>query len=127
MSQKDLQQLGDTELEVMNIVWRKGKATVNDVRDEILQKREVAYTTIMTVMKNLAEKGFLEYEQKGRRYEYQPTKSADSVKAKLLDRFINSVFRGSAEDLVKTLVDKKELSEQEKRKILSHIRKYEEG
>lgn len=126
MAPKNPQQLGDTELEVMNIVWQQGKATVNDVRDEILKHRDVAYTTIMTVMKNLAEKGYLNYEQKGKRYEYWPTRSAASVKANLLDRFIDSVFRGSAEDLVKTLVDKQKLTEREKRKILSYIQQYEQ-
>lgn len=62
--------LGKTELEVLQIVWELEEATVNDVRNRILEKRQVAYTTIMTVMKNLTEKGALKYRKEGNAYVY---------------------------------------------------------
>ena len=107
--------LGKTELEVLQIVWELNEATVNDVLDRILKKRKVAYTTIMTVMKNLSDKGVLQFRKDGRTYIYTATQKQDpeKVKSKLLNITLDKVFNGSAAALIQTLVKSENISKNE--------------
>jgi len=116
---KSLTPLGETEMEVLHHVWDMGEATVKQVRKRILKSREVAYTTIMTVMKNLSEKGYLKYRKEGVTYVYSPAQEPDSVRSNLVKELIKKVFKGSPKELVQTLVESEELNE----KDLSEIKK----
>lgn len=123
---KSLTPLGETEMEVLQLVWELGEATVNDVRDRILEERDVAYTTIMTVMKNLAEKGYLTYEKDGRTYVYSAARPAEEVRHNLLRELMGKVFEGSASALVQTLVQHEELSPDERARIQDLIDRLDE-
>jgi len=116
---KSLTPLGETEMEVLHHVWNMGEATVKQVRKRILESREVAYTTIMTVMKNLAEKGYLKYRKDGVTYVYSPAQEPDSVRFNLVNDLIKKVFKGSPSELVQTLVQGEDMDEKE----LSEIKK----
>ena len=116
---KSLTPLGETEMEVLHHVWNMGEATVKQVRKRILKSREVAYTTIMTVMKNLAEKGYLKYRKDGVTYVYSPAQEPDSVRFNLVKDLIKKVFKGSPSELVQTLVQGEDMDEKE----LSEIKK----
>lgn len=116
---KSLTPLGETEMEVLHHVWDLGEATVKQVRKRILESREVAYTTIMTVMKNLAEKGYLKYRKEGVTYVYSPAQEPDSVRSNLVKELIKKVFKGSPKELVQTLVESEDLNE----KDLSEIKR----
>ena len=117
MRRKSLTSLGETEMEVLQHVWDLGRATVADVQGRILQARPVAYTTVMTVMKNLAEKGYLKYVQEGNQYVYEAAQQAEDVRHRLLGGLIEKVFRGSPSALVQTLVRSEQLSETEREEI----------
>ncbi len=117
MNSKSLTPLGETEMEVLHHVWALGEATVADVRTRILDEREVAYTTVMTVLKNLTEKGYLAYRQDGRSYVYRPARPRESVQHSLLRHLMQKVFHGSPMALVQTLVRNEELSDAERREI----------
>jgi predicted transcriptional regulator len=121
MRKKSLTQLGETEMEVLHHVWDLGEATVADVRARILDEREVAYTTIMTVMKKLADKGYLQYHKDGRTYVYAPAQAPDKVQHSLLRRLMESVFEGSPMALVQTLVRHEDLSDEERDEIRKMI------
>jgi len=114
---KSLTHLGETEMEVLHHVWNLGEATVADVRERILDDRDVAYTTVMTVLKKLAEKGYLTYHKEGRSYVYEPAQSPDEVQHSLLRRVMEKVFKGSPSALVQTLVQRENLSDDERREI----------
>lgn len=116
---KSLTPLGETEMEVLHHVWDLGEATVKQVRKRILESREVAYTTIMTVMKNLAEKGYLKYRKEGVTYVYSPAQEPDSVRSNLVKELIKKVFKGSPKELVQTLVESEDLN----KKDLSEIKR----
>lgn len=126
MRRKSLTHLGETEMEVLHHVWDLGEATVSDVRGRILEDREVAYTTIMTVMKKLAEKGYLDYHKDGRSYVYQPAQTPTEVQHSLLHRLMEKVFQGSPSALVQTLVQRENLSEAERTEIKALIDALEE-
>ena len=67
------------ELEIMKIVWRLEKATVRAVYEELLERRKIAYTTVMTVMRTLEQKGYLKSSQDERAYVYQPARPKNQV------------------------------------------------
>lgn len=123
---KSLTPLGETEMEVLHHVWHMKEATVKEVRNRILESREVAYTTIMTVMKNLADKGYLKYRKDGVTYVYSPAVEPESVRFSLVKDLVKKVFRGSPKELVQTLVQSEDLSEREREEIKHLIDDMEE-
>ncbi len=115
----DLNRLGKVELEIFKIVCRLGTASVQDVMDEINKERKTAYTSVMTLMKNLADKGFLKFERSGKKYLYKPDVAPESLQQSLLERTLDRVFEGSSVDLVQSLVNSERISKDE----LSQIRR----
>ncbi len=103
------------ELEIMKIVWHKEKATVRDVYETLLERRKIAYTTVMTTMKTLEEKGHLTRRAAtgDRAYVYQPTRPQKQVIRAMVRDFVNRVFDGSAEPLLVHLVKERHLSERD--------------
>ena len=111
MRKRSLTSLGETEMEVLHHVWALDEATVADVRARVLEEREVAYTTVMTVMKNLAEKGYLQYRKEGVAYVYSPARPAQEVQRGLLGDLLHKVFNGSPQSLAQALVQHEDLSD----------------
>jgi BlaI family transcriptional regulator, penicillinase repressor len=125
MAKKSLSPLGETEMEVLHHVWDLGEASVADVHERILRNRKVAYTTIMTVMKNLATKGYLRFEQRGVTYIYRAARPPEEVRHSLVQRLVSKVFEGSAVALVQTLVRNQDLSDEERAEIARMIESME--
>ncbi len=121
MKKKSLTPLGETEMEVLHHVWDLGRATVADVQARILHSRKVAYTTVMTVMKKLADKGYLQFEKDGATYIYSAARPPEEVQHSLLSSVLTKVFRGSPAALVQTLVQHESLSDAERAEILKMI------
>ena len=105
--------LGPLELEVMQLVWVRGTATVRDVWEELYPARKYAYTTIATIFRQVERKGFLSHRKEGRMYVYTPTIDQEEVSRNMLRDLVGSVFNGSAAQLVTTLVQTEELSNDE--------------
>ena len=103
--------LTDHELELMQIVWRRGQATVRDIYEELLNHRKVAYTTVMTTMKTLEQKGFLKISQQNRAFLYRPSQSKHEVVKKMVNDFLDRVFSGSARPLVAHLLEERHVSQ----------------
>jgi predicted transcriptional regulator len=101
----------------MKIIWRRESATVRDVYEELLERRKIAYTTVMTALKTLEQKGYLRATQQDRAYVYQPTKPQNQVIKGMVREFVNRVFNGSAEPLVVHLIEDNQLSEADLREI----------
>jgi predicted transcriptional regulator len=108
-------------MEVLHHVWDLGEASVADVHERILDERDVAYTTVMTVMKKLADKGYLTYHKEGRSYIYAPDRQPNDVQHSLLHRLMEKVFHGSPTALVQTLVQREELSDEERQELRTLI------
>lgn len=123
---KSLTPFGETEMEVLHHVWELGEATVKEVQKRILEKRKVAYTTIMTVMKNLADKGYLKYRKEGLTYIYSPAKEPENVRFDLVKDLVKKVFKGSPADLVQTLVEHEHLTADERKEIRKMIDRLED-
>ena len=109
--------LTDYELELMQIIWVRGEATVRDVYEEILQERKIAYTTVMTSLKTLEQKGYLKTSQRDRAFVYRPTSSKNEIVKRMVRDFVDRVFHGSAQPLVVHLLKEKQLSQSDLEEI----------
>jgi BlaI family transcriptional regulator, penicillinase repressor len=100
------------ELELMKIVWRHDEpVTVRDVYEELRSRRPVAYTTVMTNMKTLEQKGYLKTTLQDRAHLYRPAKPKHQVVGAMVRDFVDRVFNGSARPLVLHLLEDDHLSE----------------
>ncbi|MFZ7103947.1 MAG: BlaI/MecI/CopY family transcriptional regulator [Peptococcaceae bacterium] len=86
--------LGPLEADIMEIIWQKGSSSVREVYEHLSLKREIAYTTVMTIMGRLAEKAILHKEQKGNAYIY----SAALSKEEFTDGMVSNVLDGLLDD-----------------------------
>lgn len=97
------------ELEVMQVVWNRGEATVQEVVDAL--DRTLAYTTVLTTLKILHEKrGVLGRRKRGRAHVYVPAVSCETVRRSMLDDFVQRLFGGSTKTLVLNLIERDALS-----------------
>lgn len=103
--------LTDHELELMRIVWERGEATVRDVYEDLLRRRRIAYTTVMTTMKTLEQKGYLKASQQNRAFLYRPAEPKGKVIKTLVRHFIDRVFEGSTQPLLVHLLKEQHISE----------------
>lgn len=97
----------------MKIVWDRGSATVRDVYETLLEHRRVAYTSVMTMMNILEQKGHLKRKQVDRAYLYESTKPRAQVTRGMVREFVDRVFNGSAEPLLLHLVEDEKLTEKD--------------
>lgn len=93
-------QLAPLELECMNTLWPLGEATVREIREQLIERRPRAYTTIMTVMDRLARKGVVERRQVKHAYIYRPNLSQADARAHALSQILENFFGGSREELL---------------------------
>ena len=120
-----LNTLTPQELEIMKLVWERESATVRDIYEALLEKRKIAYTTVMTMMKILETKGYLKKTRQDRAFLYRPTRPKNQVIGGMLREFIDRVFNGAAEPLVVHLVKDKRLREKDLEKIVRMIEESE--
>ncbi len=123
--QKSERKLTNTELEIMQVVWELDGGTVRQVHEILNQQRPLAYTTVMTMMNILEEKGHLTRSKEGRAYRYQPVRPKSQVISGMVDDFVGRVFEGSAAPLVVSLVKDKKISKKDLDEIARMIRETE--
>jgi len=99
------------ELAVMGVLWRLGSATVAGVRDALAA--DLAYTSVLSALQMLEEKGYARHEAEGRAYRYFPTVGADRAGASALARIRDAIFQGSAERMFAQMVADKRLGRRE--------------
>ena len=95
--------IGPLQVKVMHHIWQRGPSTVHDVRDELMADptvKRLAYTTILTVMRNLARRGFLEQTAEGRSHRFSAKVGEGSYKCDLLHHVREEVFRGDLRAMI---------------------------
>jgi predicted transcriptional regulator len=123
--QNETPKLTNAELEIMHVVWGFDGATVREVHERLNQRRTLAYTTVMTMMNILEEKGHLTRHKQGRAYRYEPVRPKSQVISGMVDDFVGKVFDGSARPLVLGLVKDRKLSEKDLEEIARLIKEVE--
>jgi BlaI family transcriptional regulator, penicillinase repressor len=114
------------ELAIMKVVWKLDSATVRDVYENLRAHRAIAYTTVMTMMKILEEKGYLKKLRAERAYVYRPTKPRHQVLGAMVRDFVDRVFDGAAGGLLVHLAKDRRLSKDERTTIRRIIEEMEE-
>ena len=111
MARPRAKELTERELEIMHVFWADGDLTVAEVRDHLQsQGRELAYTTVATLIRILSEKGFLETVNDERPFVFRSVRSFEDVSKNLLGDVIQRVFQGSREGLLVRLLGMKKLT-----------------
>jgi len=114
-------QLGSLEKEIMDIMWHECPCSVRDVCTKIQANREVAYTTIMTVMGRLVEKGVLCREKKGKAHVYRVCTSRKDMARFEIDNFFSTLFECYESDGVLALQEEVSKLSKEKQEVLRNI------
>jgi BlaI family transcriptional regulator, penicillinase repressor len=114
------------ELAIMKVVWQRDQATVRDVYETLRKRRQVAYTTVMTMMKILEEKGYLKKSREDRAYVYRPSRPRQQVVGAMVRDFVDRVFDGAASGLLLHLARNGKLTKAERQKIRQLIDEMEE-
>jgi BlaI family transcriptional regulator, penicillinase repressor len=95
----------DQELEILKVVWQRGQATVREVYRDLATHRKIAYTTVLTMMGILEQKGHLKKTAGERAYVYRPAKPQEQVVRSMVQEFVRRVFNGSARPLLVHLAE----------------------
>ena len=115
-----------SELEILQILWENGPSTVREVNNELLKQKDVNYTTTLKLMQIMADKGILARDESQMKHIYLVAEDEQKTKEHLLDKFVDSMYKGSASKLVMQLLGNKNTSQQELQEIKDLLKKLEE-
>jgi len=114
------------ELAIMKVVWRIDKVTVRDVYEALRENRQIAYTTVMTMMKILEEKGYLKKSAVDRAHVYRPAKPRQQVVGAMVRDFLDRVFDGASDSLLLHLARDNKLTDKQRRIVKQLIEEIDE-
>lgn len=121
MKKKALDDLGELQRAVIEIIWELGRANVHQVRERLASSKTLAYTTVLTTLQKLEKAGWLTHKAEGRSYVYLPTGTRDQAGAGSLRKFIKHVFDGDAMLMFQHLIRQTNLKDDELREIREMI------
>ncbi|MBK8201664.1 MAG: BlaI/MecI/CopY family transcriptional regulator [Bdellovibrionales bacterium] len=113
----DGKRLTETELELMTILWRLGEGSVADVIEQLPRERDLAYTSVSTILRILEQKEILKTRKAGRGHIYIPRLKKNDYEAKTVRHVVERVFDGTPVALVRQLLDSVKLDEKELREL----------
>ena len=114
------------ELEVLKVLWDRGPSTVREVMDALNQLRPRAYTSVMSLLNVMTDKGLLVREPQGRAFVYKPKSDRGRTLRRLVGNLVGRAFEGSASELVAHLLDQTRPSREELDEIHRTIKQYQE-
>jgi BlaI family penicillinase repressor len=114
------------ELTIMKVVWELETATVRDVYEHLRSRRTIAYTTVLTMMKILEQKGYVTKTREDRAFVYSPAKPRQQVIGSMVREFVERVFDGASRPMLLHLVKQTKLSTKERKALLQAIEEVEE-
>jgi BlaI family penicillinase repressor len=117
--------LGDRELDVMGVLWDLGSGTVAEVRDKLSDP--LAYTTVLTVLRNLEAKELVSHEAEGKAHRYFPRVARRTARRSALTKLVDRLFHGSPEQLIAQLVEDEHLTVDDLRRIRSRLAQPKKG
>jgi BlaI family transcriptional regulator, penicillinase repressor len=104
--------LGDLQLQIMNVLWTAGPATVADVQHKLPGKL-LAYTTVATMLRKMEDRGLVAHLEQGRRFVYKPLARAEEVTTSMAGDLVDRLFAGSLADTVSHLLKTRDVSRRE--------------
>ena len=117
MPRKTPTPLSPAQLEIMNVVWDRGEASVAQIWQALSRRRSVARNTVQTMVTRLAGKGWLRHRQEGNAFVYAAARPRARALGGLVARLVESAFGGSASSMVLSLLEERPISPEEARRI----------
>jgi BlaI family penicillinase repressor len=115
MARPKATELTERELEIMQVFWKRGESTAAEIRETLAKSgRDLAYTTVATLIRILADKDFVEQTNDERPFRFSPLRSFDDVSGRLVSDLVKRVFRGSREHLLMRLTENRKLTPKER-------------
>lgn len=124
-SPSELPTLSETQMEIMDIIWERGEATLGDVWRSLSLRRKVASNTVQTLLTRLVDKGWLRYRAVGKVFHYSAVHPRETTLQQVVRRLVRTAFKGSNEGLVMALLDGQDLDKDEADRIRALIEKAE--
>lgn len=109
-AEKNLPEPTKAELEILQILWEFGPSTVRAVNEQLNKQKEVNYTSTLKQMQIMTEKGILKRDESQMKHIYIPVEAESKTKDQLLDRFVNTLYKGSASQLMMQLLGNEKTS-----------------
>ncbi len=117
MSKARIHRLGDLQLQILQVLWEKQQATVTDVHQLLSGERDLAYTTVATMLRKMEARGLVSHKAEGRTFVYQAKVEEDEVSRGMADHLLERLFEGSLSDMVSHLLQTREVSREELSKL----------
>ena len=114
--------LTDAELRLMEVIWERGAATVGEVVDALPKRTPLAYSTVLTTLRILEEKGYLRHVKEGRAFIYHPAVGRDEARDTAIGHLVRRFFGGSHGQLALNLVEKKRIEAAELKRLRQRIK-----
>ena len=126
MARPAAKELTERELEIMHVCWEHGKLTAAEIRQHLSTAgRDLAYTTVATLVRILADKGYLKQTNRSRPFIYRPLRSFEEVSRRIVGDLVDRVFQGSHTQLLVQLMESDRLSDKERRALEQIVREQE--
>ncbi len=117
----------EKELEILQVLWQEGPATVRDVNDRLSEKREIGYTTTLKIMQIMYDKGLVTRKKDGKTHIYEAVISEEATQSSMIRDLMDTAFKGSAMQLVMGALGTRKSSKQELKKIREYLDSLEGG
>jgi predicted transcriptional regulator len=127
MPSKTLPRPTDAELEILNVLWRRGPSTVREVYEVLLENKDIGYTTILKLMQIMSEKGLVTRDESDRSHVYKAERAQDETQRQLLSDLLDRAFNGSPTKLVMQALSSKKASREELAEIRQMLDELERG
>jgi predicted transcriptional regulator len=121
MPRKKTTGLTDAELRLMEVLWRIGPATVAEVADALPKDISLAYSSVLTTLRILENKGYLRHSKDGRAFTYEPVVGRDEARENAVTHLLRRFFENSPEELVLNLIDAKKIGPNQLRRLRKKI------
>jgi predicted transcriptional regulator len=125
VARKKSPNLTDAELRLMDVLWEKGEATVSDVADALPKNPALAYSTVLTTLRILENKGFVRHTKDGRAFVYHPLVGREQARESAVRHLVRRFFENSPELLMLNLLDGKTVDASELRRLRQRIEEAE--
>ena len=116
----------ESELEILQVIWKKGQCTVRDVHDELAKSKDAGYTTTLKLMQIMHDKGLVERDTSAKTHLYKALITQEKAQQTALDKIISTVFSGSTSDLVIQALGHHRASKDEIDAIKSYLQQFED-
>jgi BlaI family penicillinase repressor len=115
----------ESELEILQVIWKKGQCTVRDVHEELTKSKDAGYTTTLKLMQIMHDKGLVERDTSSKTHLYKALITREQAQNTALDKILDTVFKGSTADLVIQALGQHRASKDEIDAIKNYLQQFE--